>query len=143
MKLNKVMLEHFRCAYLYANGKLVIWHSQEHKKAGRVDWITIHDSGIKCAFAGRIVIHRRGTLRLVAQASRIQAKEPSIENGSESTRAKGLSVGYVSLMLGCASYIDDVYIPILDCLSGDFTVQDSNVWTEPDASYWGDMRIAA
>ena len=142
MKLTKAMLEHYRCAYLYANGKLVIWHSQEHAKAGKVEWVTIHDSGIKCSFPGRIVLHRRGTLRLIAQANHVQAKEPSASNGSESTRAKGLSVGYIRVQLGKA-YTDDLYINLLDCLSGDFTVQDGNTWKEPDSSYWGDMRIAA
>ena len=142
MKLTKTMLEHFRCAYLYANGKVVIWHTQDHKNAGSVEWVTIHDSGIKCSFQGRIVLHRRGTLRLVAQASFVKAKEPCYESGSEATKKLGISVGYVDLAIG-DEYTDHVHINVIDCLCSDFTVQHANVWTEPDSSYWGTMRIAA
>ncbi len=143
MKLTKAMTEHYRCAYLYANGKLLVWHSQEHKKAGTAAWGPIHDTDIKCAFVGRLVLHRMGVMRLVAQSVHVKARECSIEGGSENTRRIGLAVGYIALQLGPNPFQDSVIFNLLDCLSADFTYQPTNVWSEPNYNHWGHMRVAA
>jgi hypothetical protein len=143
-KVAESILKTVRAGYLYSNGKLVLVHEESHPKAGTVEWVTIHDTTIGCEFHGRIVLHRRGVVRLTLQALRVHATETSVENGSENTRKRNLAIGHVSLTLGPSAYTDAVYIPIVDGLSGDWTYQPDQAWverSEPSGMWWAGYRV--
>lgn len=136
-------LKTVRCGYLYANGKLVLVHETKHDKAGSVEWVTIHDTAISCAFTGRIVLQRSGTVRIVIQSKRVEAHDLSISNGSDNTRARGLALGHVSLQVGPQSYNDYVYIPLVDGLAGDWTYQPANSWAALETpTRWAGYAVA-
>jgi hypothetical protein len=46
--LPETTLKTVRTGYLYANGKLVLCHETRHAKAGKVEWVTLHDTPIFC-----------------------------------------------------------------------------------------------
>jgi hypothetical protein len=143
LRLSEKLLKDVRCGYLYANGKLVLVHETAHPKAGTVEWATIHDTGIGCAFTGRIVLHRTGPVRLTLTALRVQATAPAVEHGSENTKRRNIAVGSIALTLGPQCYQDAVYIQIIDGLASDWCYQPELVWTEQETpSRWAGYNVA-
>lgn len=134
-------LKTVRCGYLYHNGRLVLVHEEKHAKAGRVEWVTVHQTDIRCNFPGRLILSH-GAIRLAILATGIEAKEPDISHGSDNTKARAIKVGYVSLLVGPRQYDDRAYIPMIDGLSGDWQLQPHNAWLEPESPYrWGGMPV--
>lgn len=144
MKLAERLWKTVQLGYLYGNGKLVLVHRENHKEAGTVEWCTIHDaSSIKRAFTGRLVLHNRGTVRLVLTARRIKAQAPALEHGSPNCKRLAVPYGYVSLQFGADEYYDSVSYPVFtNLVGGDFTVQPDNDWAEPSTYRWAGYRIA-
>lgn len=147
MKLSAKIMKDADLGYLYSvNGacKLVLRHSETHAQAGKVEWVTIHDTDIKPGFSGRLVIHRRGAIRLAMMAQYIKATAPSIDDGSENTKSRGIAVGSINFQLGDSPYQDSFHVNLLDGLiSSDFTYQPENAWIDPKYEAWGGYRIAA
>jgi hypothetical protein len=144
MKLSERLLKTVQTGYIYGNGKLVLVHREDHKEAGTVEWCTIHDaSKIKRSFQGRLVLHNRGTVRLVLSALAIRAAAPALEHGSPNCKKLGVPYGYVSLQFGADEYYDSVSYPVfINLVGGDFTVQPEADWQEPSTYRWGSYRIA-
>lgn len=144
MKLSEKLLKTVEHGYLYANGKLVLIHRQSHKQAGSVEWVTIHDaSDIRRTFGGRLVLHNRGAVRLIAAARSVRAQPPALEHGSENTKRLGIAYGYVSVALAADEYSDTVHFPVFaNLVSGDFTPQPENDWTEQETpQWWASYRV--
>ena len=147
MKLSEKILKNVDLGYMYAvDGacKLVLRHSENHALAGKVEWVTIHDCPIKARFDGRIVLHRRGVVRLALSATTIDAKEATVDRGSENTKSRGIAVGSINFLLGTDQWQDSYHVNLLDGLiSSDFTYQSETKWVEPEFSRWADYQIAA
>jgi hypothetical protein len=143
MKLSDKILKDVRCGYLYSTGQLVLVHEGRHAQAGSVEWATIHDTGIKCRFTGRIIL-QDGAIRLALAALEVAAQENSVEHGSENTRKRNLAIGHVGFRLGPQYYKDNIYITTIDGLSSQVTYQPnvSDVFAS-DASTWADYRVVA
>jgi hypothetical protein len=146
MKLTNKQLRDVRVGYLYDNGKLVLVHEESHKKAGQVEWVTIHDTGLRLDFEGRLIFHHRGTVRLLNIASTehtaIRARAPSLEHGSENTKARGIAYGYVTVIVGPDQYHDSIHFSLSELVSGDFTLQPENKWVEPEGRWAGYPIVA-
>lgn len=89
--------------YLYADGHASANFERRIRDAGSTVtyYKQIDNLGIACRFDGRIVFHRgSGTawLRsmLAAGCTVLGARSPSLDHGSENTKAKGIAVGYVT-----------------------------------------------
>jgi hypothetical protein len=143
LRLSNKDLRDIRCGYLYDNGKLVLVHETKHPKAGTVEWVTIHETGISCAFKGRIILSRSGTVRLVLQSVRVSASDISVSNGSENTQRQGIAIGNISLQVGPEGYNDYIYIPMIAGLAGDWTYQPESTWTELEyPTRWAGYTVA-
>ena len=121
MKISQRELKTSVNAYLYSDGHMVLRHRKRDKDAGEITWVTIYQNvGIKAMFKGRLVIDK-GALPFVLHSSRVDAREPSFDRGSENTKKLGLNVGSVSLYNG-SDY--GFHINLFDTLiSSDFTYQ--------------------
>jgi hypothetical protein len=145
MKLPQKILRTVRRGYLYGNGKLVLVHSEQHAKAGTVEYCSIHDaSSIARHITGRIVLHNCGAVRLVMNAVRIRAALPTLAGGSPNTQRHGIPYGYVSLTFGPDEYNDTVSFHLFtDLVCGDFTYQPDSDWCEQtSAERWAGYPIA-
>lgn len=154
------------CDYIYADGTLVELYKEKRDgiEVGETVDITFgycevsirskadiwegskgHNNTVP---AGRIVIHRnyeRGFITL-AKGGKITATMPSIENGSENTKSKGIAVQYVKLTTA-----KGLKLSWTDCTSvicSQFTVQDDAGFkpfdiehTYPGRSWGSDARI--
>lgn len=150
-KLNVKLGQSAYCAYLYADGHLVIIHEENHPKAGSVQWAEIYERiPANCNFKGRLVFHSPKHDRKLAEcinARQITAKEASIDAGSDNTKRKGIAVGSF-----CIDYHDGTglwWSTMPDLLSFGVTYQPdvTEAFTEfddPDKRYhWGNTRINA
>jgi hypothetical protein len=88
------------CVYLYGDGHAsAAFERRERDVDQTIRYYKQIDSlGIRCRFKGRIIFSQYGGatwLRclLAAGVTEIHASEPSIEHGTEITKAKGIAVG--------------------------------------------------
>lgn len=134
------------CGYLYADGHAVMLWKKNDKDAGEVQFAEVWEKlGPVCHFDGRLVIHNPTLFfRVVQNAKRVDASEPSLKHGSENTKKMGIAVGYVTVGFSESRYFDSISFSVLDgILSGDFCYQPNVVETfDGDKSYWGDVKIA-
>lgn len=149
MKLPESILANVACSYAYNhNGavSLALLHREQHAKTKvRIEWITIHATDIQAEFAGRIVIHRRGALRILLASNRVTAKPCTIEGGSENTKKHGIPVGYISFQLGRDRYDDSFHVNLMDgMISTDFSYQpESRDTLDPTIEHdtWGMYQV--
>lgn len=145
LKITNKELSTVRCAYLYSTGELVLWHEKAMRIPGTaqrrdVSWITLHQVDAPIRGEGRIVFHSFGILRTLADAVRISWGDTS----SESSRAKGVNVHYLTVELGPNDYRDAISTYDLPSLiSGGFTMQEQTLSNPPapDALTWDCMPI--
>lgn len=138
-------LRDVRTGYLYSTGDIVLIHELRHPKLGNQEYATFHRFQGQTSFAGRIVLHSAGLVRLMLASVRVDAHAPRHDGGSPATREKGISVGSVAFQNGPRTYQDIVYVYELPgLLSGSVTVQPENTWTplDPYATQWGSTPIA-
>lgn len=92
------------CAYLYADGHASVAFERRLRDLGGESvryYKQIDSLALKCHFQGRIVFHDHGGLAwlrcmIAAGAHTISAVPMSLDNGSPNSKAKGISVGYVT-----------------------------------------------
>lgn len=144
----QITAKHWKTAmggYLYADGHVVLRHARNDARAGRVEWLTIHEALVDhCLLAGRLQVSSRPLLRLVLQVERVEVAPPSLDNGSIRTRELAIDVGYVSIYL--PGEIHAANWPILpNLLGGDFSIDagDTAEYADHDAlSTLFGLRIA-
>ena len=124
----KTNLKTARTMYLYPEGHAIIVHKKYDKNAGEVQWAVLHSPeqvGIDCDFTGRLIIDDNA-IATVRTMAKIVCTEPSIDNGSESTKNKGIRVASVTLKTkyDLKDYYSGLRVTLFpDILSGDFTYQ--------------------
>lgn len=98
MKLRKKELKTCRCAYLYADGHMVLAHEKRDRDAGTVEWVTIYENlGVLPRFQeGRLII-KPEVLPFLLEASHVNAGRSSVKNGSQRTKEAGISVQTIEL----------------------------------------------
>lgn len=143
------MKKELKCTYLFADGHAVQVFTKRDPDAGDIDFAEITEkfTDAKLDFDGRLIFGwGRGEMaRLAQRATRISAKMPSIDNGSESTKKIGQPVGSLHFYFGGdwghALYFSDM--PGL--ISGDYTYQGGAGYAEvfnPELATWGSCRVA-
>ena len=127
------------CAYLYADGHASAHFERRIKDADQVVsyYKQIDSLGIACRFEGRIVVHGCAWLRAMVAAgcTALSAHRPTIDSGSESTKAKGIAVGYVAAQ----TPFGEIYVyEFPGLLSGDLCYQpDTAEVFNPDLETYG------
>jgi hypothetical protein len=94
--------DRLQCAYLYADGHCLVSferHLREFDKT--MSYVNAIDTvGIKIPDGiARIVLHNAALLQtaIVAETTRLDISEPSVERGSENTRRDRIAIGHLSL----------------------------------------------
>lgn len=145
------------CSYLYTDGTLieVFEESRDGVKIGETADVTLgycdlsimrhedrHIWSPENRRQGRIVIgkYRSSGFLQLARGGKIDATMPSLSNGSENSKSKGISVQYVTLTTAKGIKLEWTETP--DIISGQFTIQDENhAPAQPDTlvsgSLWG------
>lgn len=142
--LTKKMLKTAECVYLHSDGHAVVMHKKTDREAGYVAWVTIHETigvkvladdgswspGARAKSPGRLIVSK-DAIPMVLAAKAIEWRERHPDNGSPASRTAGITFATVSLSFTGHPY-EHVTIPLLDCLSGDFTVQAdcAETWTQ-------------
>jgi hypothetical protein len=136
------------CAYLYADGHAVLVYEKNDKDAGDIRFVEIHEkyTDARLSFEGRIIFSRgeMAMLKLARKAARIEAKAPSVKNGSEKTQRLGIALGYLTIDFG-GGYDDSLYCYSMpDLISGQWTYQPEVIETCPNSSelFWGNYRVS-
>lgn len=148
------------CGYLYPDGTLVELFKENRNGIEIGETVDLTFGYCKVAIEkpsgrtwrerqateGRIVVHNglnTGFIPL-ARGGSIEARMPSLENGSQNTQSRGYQVQGVKLTTakGLVLYWSDV----TSLISSSFTLQDEGFPTEPFESYyvgkiWGSGRI--
>lgn len=102
---------HITCAYLYADGRLVIVRRSMTRLGGirrQVEHIELYERPFKAVmqFTGRIVFSRSSValyLALAEMCDRIECVEPEAGRGSELVKSMGLMYGSLNFWLGDSS----------------------------------------
>ena len=144
MKVKASELKTVNVAYLYEDGHMVLVHRRSDKDAGEVEWVTIYQNvSVKAHFPGRLIIDP-GALPFILHATSIEAREASVEGGSENTKKLGVAVGSVIIRNGNdRGFIINLFP---DILSSDLTYQPDVSETfdaVKDGFRWGFEHIKA
>lgn len=136
------------CGYIYSDGHVVILHKQRHPKAGEVAWVEIIERiDALCRFDGRIVFHDAGRdvrFQMAVNAVELRASLPSVENGSDNTRKRGLRL--CSFTIGFKDGTELYWNRMPDLISDGLTHQPEHAevfdpnWGQSEY-FWGDTRI--
>lgn len=135
------------CAYLYADGHLVLNYEKQDRDAGSVEWCEIHEKPypkLSCSFEGRIVLHRYtcdGILWLLKSAVEIRLSKPSTEIGSENSKKRGLAYGSMTIRLASGADLHWSFFP--DIISDGVTYQPDckEAFADITTGIWGSMSI--
>lgn len=132
------------CTYLYADGHAVIVYEKQDPDAGLLWFVEIVERWTEAtlSFSGRIVIGRysEGLAWLCKGARVIRAKAPSLDSGSEGTRAKGIVFGTLEVVTkGGSLYFHDMP----GTISGPYHYQPQyeDVF-DPNVTHWGNYPVA-
>ena len=133
--------------YLYADGHAVVVHSKDDRQAGKVQWVTLHESiDVRAMFPngkGRIIVKGPASMAMLLAAIAVAPSEPSLIAGSENTRKRDIPVANFAFNFGHGN----VHIPSFPGLiSWDFTYQPeySETWDDLAEKYhWCDYNITA
>lgn len=147
MKIPAKLFKTCRCAYLYADGHMVMVHEKKDVDAGRVEWVTLHENiGVKCDFEGRLIISGcwadSAAIHFVASCQRIRVRPATIKGGSENTRKANIPVGYIGFNFG-HGYV--TFSQFSTMVSDDFTLQTDKVttWDEVKGNTrWSDYPVS-
>lgn len=123
MKVKKSELKTCKCAYLYADGHMVLKHEKNDPDAGTISWVTIYEhTGVKSYFSdGRLIVDA-GALPFLLHASAVECKAATIKGGSDNTRRENIAVGSVTLRNGL-EYSGLTISTFPGLISCDFTYQ--------------------
>lgn len=125
------------CQYIYTDGTLIELFEERRAgvEIGQSADVTLghcqlslykHDGGEsyrKRDVAGRIVLHRgHGGFAVLAKGGKIEAVMPSLQNGSENTRKRGIEVQHVTLETAKKQKLEWAETPAI--ISGQFTLQE-------------------
>lgn len=132
--------------YLFEDGHAVQIFRKYDRHCGPLDFAVITEKFTKavCSFTGRITIGRsgNGVAGLLRDALQIRAKIPSIDNGSDNTRDRKLSVGYLIITTKDGEI---VFTTIPELISAPFSYQAGPVYEEkfdPMLTHWAHCRVA-
>jgi hypothetical protein len=137
------------CAYLYADGHAVLVFEQDvrvGKFSQTIEYVVIHEkfTQAQCSFKGRLILGRytaSGLIKLVKSASRIDAKEPRQDYGSENTRKLGIAVGSLTFDFSDGSSLYFYDMPNL--ISGPYHYQPENIESfDATATTWASHKVA-
>jgi hypothetical protein len=142
--------------YIYADGHAVLTFEESHPQAGTVNWVELVEKfGPHCSFEGRITIGRYqlALIELIQKANTIRAKAISTEHGSDRTKALGLGIGSLEVIMD-EGWRNSLYFHEFSHMAGPYHYQPDmkETWAEClendncpgyDPSFWGSYRIAA
>jgi len=132
------------CVYLYSDGHAIEVFEKQDKDAGTINFVHVHEKWTTaiCGFTGRIVIGRySGALAAICRrADVIRATEPTLDAGSEGTRAKGIAFGTLEVKGKDGSlYFHDMP----GTISGPYHYQRDHIDRfNPDCRTWGNYPVA-
>lgn len=97
-----------RCAYLYADGTVVVWfeRSKRHRDLDtttRVEYWKVAREAVPVvenyseSTTGSLVVHETGFVHALEHAARVSWYAPSVEHGSDNTKARNIAVGGVRI----------------------------------------------
>jgi len=144
LNVKKSELKTCNCAYLYADGHLVLVHEKNDNDAGRVNWATVYENvGIRALFnTGRIIVDP-GALPFVLKSTAIEARAASHNSGSDNTKKANIRVETIILRNG-SSHRGFIISNFPDMISSDIKYQPetSGVFTETkNLHFWGHYNI--
>ena len=132
--------------YLFEDGHAVQIFRKHDRHCGPLDFAVITEKFTKavCSFSGRITLGRsgNGVAGLLRDALQIRAKTPSIENGSDNTRERKLSVGYLIITTRDG---DIIFTTLPEIISAPFSYQTGPAYEEkfdPQLTQWAHCRVA-
>lgn len=117
-----------RCAYLYADGTVAIWMERPDGIPGSFhtsSYWQVLTTSIQPRGKGRVVLSDHAILKLLPMATNVEWKGPSVDHGSDKTKAQGIAVGYLTIGTNGASYSDAIHFYDLSILSTGIHVQDN------------------
>lgn len=133
----KKLLKTAQTMYLYSDGHAMICHEKADTDAGRVYWVTahesIHEKSPHLENDGRLIISGPEAIAMALSAERIRARAASTESGSENTKKAGIAVGHIAFNFG-HGYVYFSTFP--DLVSSAFTYQAKHAET------WEDVKNA-
>lgn len=143
--MNNDTMKRHTLTYLYADGHAVCLFEKNDKQAGLIEWAEVWEKWTEadCRFEGRIIIGRysEGLAALCKSAKAIRAKAPTVDAGSEGTRAKGILFGTLEVQTKAGSlYFHDMP----GTISGPYTYQPDAVENfDAGLARWGNVRVGA
>ena len=104
MANGNAILKHADHLYLYADGHAVVVHSKDDRQAGKVQWVTLHESiDVRAMFPngkGRIIASGPASMAMLLAAIAVRPSEPSLYNGSEITKKRDIAVANFAFNFG-------------------------------------------
>lgn len=132
------------CTYLYADGHAVQLFEKNDPDAGNIEFVEITEKFTEAhlSFEGRILFDRYndGLVWLAKNALRIEAREASLERGSDNTKKLGIAVGHCEFKMK----FGDVWFTSMDrVISCPYTYQPKNTETfDPTLTHWCAHHVA-
>lgn len=123
------------CSYIYADGTLAVKFDRKVSmgKGGKTVRISYWKVGMavvdRILAKGRVVL-QRGTALLLKDATEVRWSAPSLKNGSDSSRKKGIAVGFLTVTQG--GFQNDITIYQMDDVLG------TDIAIQEDAPKWLD-----
>lgn len=134
-----------RSTYLYADGHAVLLFKKQDKEAGEIEFVEIVErfTDASLSFTGRLVIgpYSGAVSHVIKLADSVRAKVPTLNDGSEGTRAKGIAFGTLEVRLGKHGSLYFHDMP--GTISGPYTYQPDHVETfDAGCGRWGGYGVA-